>query len=134
MEWLKRLTVSESFHVNMTYSGSVVLKKIFQWPHPIFAFLRLSPLRRGPGPLFLQFLEFPLPKHDLCQVWLKLDCWFWRGRFLKIFSKFLLFCYYLPLGKGVVFHLYNSESPLPKGWFVLTLIKIGPKVLEKSKM
>ena len=29
-----------SFHVNMTYSGSVVLeKKIFQLPHPIFAFL-----------------------------------------------------------------------------------------------
>jgi hypothetical protein len=32
--------ISESFHVNMTYSGSVDLdKKIFKWPHPIFAFL-----------------------------------------------------------------------------------------------
>jgi hypothetical protein len=45
---------------------------------------------------------------------LKLACWFWRKRFLKIFSKFLLFRYYLPLGKGVILHLYNSESPLPK--------------------
>jgi hypothetical protein len=32
--------ISESFHVNMTYSGSVVLeKKMFKLPHPIFAFL-----------------------------------------------------------------------------------------------
>ena len=38
-----------------TYSGSLVLEKIFKWPHPIFAFLWLSPLWRGLGPLFLQF-------------------------------------------------------------------------------
>jgi hypothetical protein len=44
---------------------------------------------------------------------LKLACWFLRRRFLKVFSEFLLFRYYLPLGKGVVLHLYNSESPLP---------------------
>ena len=37
--------ISESFHVNMNYSGSVVLeKKIFKWPHPIFAII--SPLKR----------------------------------------------------------------------------------------
>jgi hypothetical protein len=29
----------------------VLGKKIFKWPHPIFAFLWLSPLWRGPGPL-----------------------------------------------------------------------------------
>jgi hypothetical protein len=40
----------------MSYSGSVVLKeKIFQWPRQIFAFLWLSPLWRGPGPLLVQF-------------------------------------------------------------------------------
>jgi hypothetical protein len=45
--------ISESFHVNITDSGSVVLeKKIFKWPNPIFAFLWLSPLWRGPSPLF----------------------------------------------------------------------------------
>jgi hypothetical protein len=49
-------TVSESFHVNLSYSGSVVLKeKIFQWPHQFFTFLWLSPLWRGTGPLFVQF-------------------------------------------------------------------------------
>jgi hypothetical protein len=32
--------ISESFRVNMTYSGSAVLeKKIFKLPHPIFAIL-----------------------------------------------------------------------------------------------
>jgi hypothetical protein len=48
--------ISESFHINITYSGPVVLEnKIFKWHHPIFAFLWLSPLWRGPGPLFEQF-------------------------------------------------------------------------------
>jgi hypothetical protein len=35
-------------------------------------------------------------------------------KILKIFSEFLLFCYYLLLGKGIVLHLFSSESPLPK--------------------
>jgi hypothetical protein len=30
-------------------------------------------------PLHLNKLEFPPPKDDLCQVWLKLAQWFWRG-------------------------------------------------------
>jgi hypothetical protein len=42
--------ISESFHVNL--KSSAVLEKIFNWPHPICAFLWLSPLWRGPGPLF----------------------------------------------------------------------------------
>ena len=51
--------ISESFHVNMTYSGSVVLmRKIFKWPHPIFAFLWLSPLWRGPGPFFTNCWQY----------------------------------------------------------------------------
>jgi hypothetical protein len=33
-------TISGSFCVNLSFSGFVVLgKKIFKWPHPIFAFL-----------------------------------------------------------------------------------------------
>jgi hypothetical protein len=43
------------FMSSLVKIGPVVLeKKIFKWPHPIFTFLRLSPLRRGPGPLFEQ--------------------------------------------------------------------------------
>jgi hypothetical protein len=48
--------ISESSHVNMTYSGSVVLeKKTLKLPDPIFVFLWLSPLWRGSSPLFEQF-------------------------------------------------------------------------------
>jgi hypothetical protein len=48
--------ISGSFHVNMTYSGSVVLeRKIFKWSYPIFAFLWLSPLWKRLGILFEQF-------------------------------------------------------------------------------
>ena len=32
------------------------------------------------GPLHSKKLESPLPKDDLCQVWLKLAHWFWRRR------------------------------------------------------
>ena len=62
--------------------------------------------------LYLNNLEFPSPKNDLYQVWLKLARWFWR-RFLKIFSVFLLFRYFLPLEKDNPLHLKNLESPLP---------------------
>jgi hypothetical protein len=106
--------ISESFHVNMTYYGSVVMeKKIFKWPHPSFAFSWLSPLWRGPGPLFEQF-RISINKDDLYQVWLKLASCFWRKRFFKNFSVFLFFWYYLPLEKGNPLHLNNLESPLPK--------------------
>jgi hypothetical protein len=57
------------------------------------------------------------------QVWLILACWFWR-RFQKTFSVFLLFCYYLPLEKGNPIHF-------PQGWFVPSLVKIGPVDLER---
>jgi hypothetical protein len=53
----------------------------------------------------LNKLEFPSPKDNLYQVWLILACWFWRRffKFLKLFSVFLLFCYYLPMENGYPF-------------------------------
>ena len=107
--------ISESFPVNMTYSGSVVLKKkIFKWPYPIFAFCDDLPFEEDLS-LSLNNVKFPLPKDDLCQVWLELACWFWRRRFLKTFSAFLVFRYYLPLQRGNLLHLNKLESPPPKG-------------------
>jgi hypothetical protein len=76
--------------------------------------------------------EFPLPKDDLYQVWLKLASWFWRRWFLKIVSKFLLFRYCLPLGKGVVHHLYNSESSLPKDDLCQLWSKLAQRIWRKS--
>ena len=97
----------------MTYSGSVVLKKTLNDPTPFLHFWDYLPFEEDLA-LYLNNLEFPLPKDDLCQVWLKMACWFWRRRFLKIFSVFLLFRYYLPLEKGYPLCLFKLESPLPK--------------------
>jgi hypothetical protein len=117
--------ISESFHVNMTYSGSVVLeKKIFKWSHPIFVII--SPLKR----------TWPLICTILNSLYLRMICtkfyWNWLA-FLKIFSKFLLFCYYLPLGKGVVLHLYNSESPLPKDDLYQLWLKLAQRFWRRSR-
>jgi hypothetical protein len=115
----------------MTYSGTVVLMKIFKWTHHIFAFLWLSPLWRRPGPLFEQF-RIPLPNDDLCQVWLKLTSWFWR-RFLKIFSVFLLFCDYFSLEKGNPLHLNNLESSPPKDDLCQLWLKLAQWFWRRSR-
>jgi hypothetical protein len=42
-----------------------------------FTLLYHLPLGKGDH-LHLEKFETPLPKNDLCQVWLKLAQWFWR--------------------------------------------------------
>jgi hypothetical protein len=63
--------------------------------------------------LYLNKVEFPLPKDDLYQIWFNLVCWFWR-RFLKIFSAFSHFRYYLPLEGGYPLPLNKLKSPSHK--------------------
>jgi hypothetical protein len=70
------------------------------------------PLERG-NPLQLNKLDSPLPKDDLCQVWLKLAQWFWR-RFLNDPTPLLHFCNYLPLEEGLALYLNKLEFPLDK--------------------
>jgi hypothetical protein len=45
---------------------------------------------------------------------LNLACWFWKRRFLKIFSAFSFFHYYLPLERGYLFYLKKLKFPSPK--------------------
>jgi hypothetical protein len=59
----------------------------------------------------LNKLEFPSHKDNMYQVWLNLACWFWRRRFLKIFSVVLLFCYYLPW-RGAIPFIWINLNPL----------------------
>ena len=68
----------------------------------------------------------------LCQVWLKLAQWFWRRRFLNIVNEFSLFRNYLPLEKGMALHLNKTWIPFTQGYFVQSLVEIGPVVLEKK--
>jgi hypothetical protein len=90
------------FKPSLIKIGPVVLEKIFKWPHLIITFLWLSPLRRGPGP-YLNKHEFPSPKDNVYQVWLNLACWFWRRRFLKIFSVFFSFAIISPWRLAIPF-------------------------------
>ena len=45
---------------------------------------------------------------------------------------FRYLCNYLPLAKGGAFHLNKLESPSTQGYFVPSLVEIGPVVLEKK--
>jgi hypothetical protein len=104
----------EYFVPSLFKIGSVVLEKnIFKWPHPIFwIFVIISPLKR----------TWLLTCAILNSLYLRMICikfdWNWPAGsreefFFKCFMNFYSFLS-SPLGEGVVLHLYNSESPLPK--------------------
>jgi hypothetical protein len=76
--------------------------------------------------LYLNKLEFPSPKNNVYQVWLKLACWFWRRRFLKFFNVFLLFHYYLLLEKGYPLPMNKLESH----WSKDDLCQVWLKVVQ----
>jgi hypothetical protein len=108
----------ENFHVNITYSGWVVLEEeIFKWCHPIFVFLRLSPLWKDLA-LDLYNFEFPLPKDDLYQVLLKFNWpatsgeedFFFQNKHIEIW--FSLSCLLCPLPTPRDHGLYKLESTL----------------------
>jgi hypothetical protein len=88
----------------------IFLLKILNNPTPFFAII--SPLRRT-CPFICTILNFLYPR----KICTKLN-WIWSvvsGEDLKKkFKVFLLFCYYLPLGRGVDIRLNNFEFPLPK--------------------
>ena len=91
--------ISESFHVNMTYSGSVVLKKkIFKWPHHIFEFLWLSPLWRGPGPLFEQF-RIPFTQGSFMPSLIEIGLLVLEKKIFKNFQCIFTLLWLSPLGE-----------------------------------
>ena len=82
-------------------------KKFFK----VFSLVRnYLPLEKR-GARHMNKLESPSPKDALCQVWLKLAQWFWRGRFLNFVNEFSLFRNYLPLEKGGPF-IWTNLNPL----------------------
>jgi hypothetical protein len=95
--------------------GVLVLEKnLKKKKFSIFLLFRYYlPLKKGYS-LSLHKLEFPLPKDNLCQVWLKLAQWFWREFFLNNPTLFLHFCDYLPFEEELILYLNKLEFPLPK--------------------
>ena len=88
-------------------------KRFFKFVNVFLQFRNYLPLESG-GALHLNKFESPLPKDDLCQVWLKMAQWFWRRRFLIFVNVFSQLCNYLPLEKAGALHLNKLESPSPK--------------------
>jgi hypothetical protein len=82
--------------------------------------------------IYLNKTESPSPKDNLYHVWLYLACWFWRRRFLKIFSVFLHFRYYLPLEKGNPLHFNKLESPPPKDDLCQVWLKLAQWFWRRS--
>ena len=84
--------------------GIMVLdNKILNFVDVFTLFHNNLPLEQGLV-LLLNKIEYPPFKDALCQVCLKLAQWFWRRRFLNFVNLFKLFCYYVPLEKGVTLH------------------------------
>ena len=73
---------------------------------------------------YLNELVSTSSKGALCQVWLKLDPWFWRGRFLNIINVFSLFRNYLPW--KWVWNFFTQDCLLA------SVVQIGTVVLEKK--
>jgi hypothetical protein len=56
-----------------------------------------------------------------------------KKKILKIFSVFLLFCYYLPLEKGNHLHLNKLESPTPKDDLCQVWLKLAQWFWRRSR-
>ena len=75
--------------------------------------------------LYLNKFESPWLKNSLCEVWLKLAQWFWRGKFLNII-KMMYFCNFViisPWTKVRPF-IWTINTPFTQGCFVPSLFKL----------
>jgi hypothetical protein len=95
------------------FGQSVPEKKILKTYFSVFLLFRYYLPLEKVYPFRLSKLEFPPPKNDMCQDWLKLALWFWRRRFLNDPTPFLHFCDYLPFEEDLALYLNKFESPLP---------------------
>jgi hypothetical protein len=80
-------TISESCHVNLRFSGPVVLeKKILNIFQCIFTLRYYLPLEKRAALLYMNNFESPSPKDYLCQLCLQSVPRFWRSRKCKILT------------------------------------------------
>jgi hypothetical protein len=77
-------------------------RRLLSDPTPFLYFCNYLPFEEDLA-LYLNNLEFPVPKDDLYQVSLKLACWFWRRRFFKISEYFYSFAIISPWRKAIPF-------------------------------
>ena len=82
---------------------------------------------RSPYSLKVESYSF---NNALCQVWLKLAQWFWRGRFLNFVTIFSYFVIISPW--KMVWPFIWTNFIFTQGCFVLRLVEIGSVVSEKK--
>ena len=109
-------------NLNPLYLAMFCAKFNWNWPcgsrfsyfvDVFLLFRNYLPLQKGVV-LNLYKFKFPLPKDELCQVWLKLAQWFWRGKLLNFVNVFFAILLSSPFGKGWGSSLNKLESPSPK--------------------
>ena len=106
------------------------LRRCFKFVNVFSLFRNYLPLEKGTA-LHLNKLESSLPKDALCQVWLKLDQWFWRRRFLMFVNVLLLSHNYLLFEKGMALHLNKLKSPSPKNALCQVWLKLAQWFLRR---
>ena len=107
-------------HIRLHYSVDYEKKK------PIIFFLRIEwfLVRTNLNPLYPRLLSAKFG-------------WYWpigsgdRRRFSNFVKLFSLFWNYLPMVKGFGLLIEQIWIPTTQGWFVPSLVEIGPVVLEK---
>ena len=100
------------------------IRRSFNFINVFSLFPNYVPLEKGVA-LHLNKLESPSTNDALCQVWLKLDQWFWRRRCFNFVNVFVLFRNYLPLKKGGALHLNKLVSPSPNDGLCQVWLKLA---------
>ena len=117
--WLKVLNIF-IINLNFLHLWMFCLKFDWYWPSGsgdekfininLFSPFHYHSLLEMNMTLHLHKLEFPIPYDALCQVWLKLEEWFYRGfRFLNIVDAFLVCHNYLLLERDKALQLKKLE-------------------------
>jgi hypothetical protein len=98
---------------------------------PHFTFLWLSSLWRGPGPLFEQ-IWIPFTQGIFVPSLIDFGLLFLEKKIFKNFQRIFTLSLLSPLGDGLSPSFEQNLIPSFQGWFVPSLVKIGPVILEKT--
>ena len=78
---------------------------------------------------FVFKVESPSSKDVLCHVWMKLTLWFCSGTFVNFSDVFSRFRYCMsPFWKRSGSSFEQTWIPYTQGWFVSSMVEIGPVV------
>ena len=120
--------MSECFHVKFSFTGFIVLQnKTFKWPTLFLNFCDYPPLKRA-----WPFIWILSTKGLFVQSLIDFGLLVLEKRIFKNFQCIFTLSLLSPLGEALFPSFEQTWIPFTKGWFVPSLVKIGPVVLEKK--